>query len=104
MSVSYNVTYVRTYNIYYITLLLNYVCRNILKEGKYKGQTGDHFNYLPLEEKHKYVLQDPQLAMKLSKQDNYKILDMILAISKLCELNFCRQTKADHYENLDTKS
>ena len=87
----------------WINLSLNHVCRIILKEGKYKGQTGDNFNYMPLEEKRKYVLQDAELVMKLSKHDNFKILDMMLAISQLCELEFeyvCRTNPSSWWKHV----
>jgi hypothetical protein len=60
----------------------------LLGEGKYDSLTGDAFNYLTVEEKRKYVLQDAALVMKLSKHDNYKVLDLMFAVSELCELHF----------------
>jgi DNA polymerase, archaea type len=74
----------------YYNLSLNRVAKHILKEGKYKSLTGEAFNYLPIKEKRNYVLQDASLVMKLSKHDNYKVLDFMLAISELCEIDFER--------------
>lgn len=68
--------------------IVGHTAQMLLGEGKYESLTGDKFNYLSAEEKRKYVLQDVALVMKLSKYDSYKVLDLMLAISELCELRF----------------
>lgn len=90
----------------YYNLKLNQVSKFILKEGKYKSLTGDHFNYMPIDEKRKYVLQDAQLVMKLSKHDNYKVLDFMLAIAELCELDLeyvCRTNLTSWWKHVYNK-
>lgn len=78
----------------------------LLGEEKYKSLSGDSFNYLSTDEKRKYVLQDAALVMKLSKHDNYKVLDLMLAISELCELSFdyvCMTTIKKWWEKMYNK-
>jgi DNA polymerase elongation subunit (family B) len=90
----------------FYNLSLNQVSKFILKEGKYKGQTGDSFNYLSPEEKREYVLQDAELVMKLSKHDNYKVLDFMFAIAELCELDLeyvCRTNLTSWWKHVYNK-
>jgi Bifunctional DNA primase/polymerase, N-terminal len=84
------------FNNAYRTLKLDEVSQAVLGDnnidagGKYKGLTGKDIQSLPVEEQKKYVLKDAELVMKLSKHNNWEILNAMKSISELTGLDFER--------------
>ncbi len=73
----------------YRTLKLEDVTQAILGEGKYGcgAMSGANVHSLTVEEQKKYVLQDAQLVMDLSKANNGQIMGLMQAISELTGLS-----------------
>ena len=78
------------YNNRYKDLSLESVSQSILKEGKFENLKGSDILNVPKEKLMQYVTQDANLVMKLSKHNNYEILDLMNAISVITELPFDR--------------
>lgn len=78
------------YNRSYRTHKLDDVSKALLGPGKYKGLSGKDFLKLSTKERKKYSLRDSDLVMKLSKYNNYEVLDAMLAISEITGLDFER--------------
>jgi DNA polymerase I len=74
----------------YRDLSLDTVCRSILNEGKYENLNGVQIQKLSKEKQLEYVTQDSRLVMKLSQYDNFKILDLMNAISIITDVPFDR--------------
>jgi DNA polymerase elongation subunit (family B) len=74
----------------YRSLGLDAVCQAILGEGKYENLDGLQIQTLSKEQQLEYVAQDANLVMKLSKHDNYEILDLMNAISIITNISFDR--------------
>ena len=74
----------------YKDLSLNTVCKVILDEGKYENLDGHNIQSLSKEEQLEYVTQDARLVMKLSKWDDYKMFDLMNAISLIINVPFER--------------
>ena len=67
---------------------LDTVCKAILGEGKYRELDGVEIQKMTKEEQLKYVSQDAGLVMKLSQHDNFKLLDLMNAISQIISITF----------------
>ena len=78
------------YNNRYKELSLESVSQTILKEGKFEKLKGSDILYVPKEKLMQYVTQDANLVMKLSKHNNYEIIDLMDAISIITDLPFDR--------------
>ena len=78
------------YNNRYKDLSLDSVSQAILKEGKFENLQGSDVQRIPKERLLQYVTQDTNLVMKLSKHNNYEILDLMNAISMITNLSFDR--------------
>ena len=78
------------YNNRYKDLSLESVSQAILKEGKFENLKGSDILNIPIEKLMQYVTQDANLVMKLSKHNNYEILDLMNAISIITDLPFDR--------------
>ena len=78
------------YNNMYKDLNLYTVAQSILKESKFENLKGSDIQNIPKEKLMQYVTQDANLVMKLSKHNNYEILDLMNAISIITELPFDR--------------
>jgi DNA polymerase elongation subunit (family B) len=80
------------YNNKYKDQSLESVSQAILKEGKFGNLKGSDFqnNNKSKETILQYVSKDAILVMKLSQYNNYEILDLMNAISKITGLNFDR--------------
>ena len=78
------------YNNRYKDLSLESVSQAILKEGKFENLKGSDILNIPKEKLMQYVTQDANLVMKLSKHNNYEILDLMNAISIITDLPFDR--------------
>ena len=78
------------YNNRYKDLSLESVSQTILKEGKFENLKGSNILNVPKEKLMQYVTQDANLVMKLSKHNNYEILDLMNAISVITDLPFDR--------------
>jgi len=76
------------YQNHYKDLSLDTVCKAIFGEGKYENLDGVQIQKLTKEEQIEYVTQDTKLVMKLSQHDNFKILDLMNAISIITEVPF----------------
>lgn len=74
----------------YKSLGLDAVCKAIIGEGKYQDLDGSRIQKLSREEQLEYVAQDANLVMKLSKHNNYEILDLMNAISRITNIRFER--------------
>lgn len=74
----------------YKDLKLDTVTRAILDEGKFEQLDGLQIQNLPKEKQIEYVAQDANLVMKLSKHNNYEILDLMNAISIITNVPFDR--------------
>jgi DNA polymerase I len=74
----------------YKSLGLDAVCNAILGEGKYQKLDGIQIQKMSKEEQLEYVAQDANLLMKLSKHNNYEILDLMNAISIITDVPFDR--------------
>ena len=72
----------------YKDLGLNSVCKAVLGEGKYQNLDGLQIQKLSKEEQLQYVSQDAKLLMNLSKHNNFKILDLMNAISIVIGVTF----------------
>jgi DNA polymerase, archaea type len=72
----------------YRTHKLDDVSKALLEQGKYKGLSGDDFLKLSIKERKKYSVRDSELVMKLSKHNNFEVLDAMLAISEITGLDF----------------
>ena len=88
----YNKPLVKTmiYQNKYRDLKLDTVTRAILDEGKFEQLDGLQIQTLPKEKQIEYVAQDANLVMKLSKHNNYEILDLMNAISIITNVPFDR--------------
>jgi DNA polymerase elongation subunit (family B) len=78
------------YNNRYKDLSLDSVAQAILKEGKFEDLKGSDIFNITKEKLIQYVTQDANLVMKLSKHNNYEILDLMNAISVITALPFDR--------------
>ena len=78
------------YNNRYKDLSLESVAQAILREGKFENLKGSDILNVPKETLMQYVTQDSNLVMKLTKHNNYEILDLMNAISVITELSFDR--------------
>ena len=78
------------YNNRYKDLSLETVSQTILKEGKYENLKGSDIQNIPKDRLLEYVTQDANLVMKLSKHNNYEILDLMNAISLIADISFER--------------
>ena len=67
---------------------LDSVCRAIIEEGKYENLDGIKIQSLPLEKQLEYVTQDARLVMKLAQHDDFKILNIMNAISLTTGIQF----------------
>ncbi len=74
----------------YRDLSLDSVCKAILVEGKFENLDGSQIQQLSKEKQLEYVSQDARLVMKLSKHENYEILDLMNAISIITKVYFDR--------------
>lgn len=72
----------------YKDLSLDSVARAILNESKFENLDGLQIQKLSNEEQIEYVAQDANLVMKLSKYNNYEILDIMNAISIITGVPF----------------
>lgn len=72
----------------YKDLNLDSVARAILNEGKFQDLDGLQIQKLSEERQEAYVAQDSNLVMKLSKHNNYEILDLMNAISIITNVPF----------------
>ena len=78
------------YNNKYKDLSLESVSQAILKEGKFENLKGSDIQNISKEKLIQYVTQDVSLVMKLSKHNNYEILDLMNTISIITNLPFDR--------------
>lgn len=78
------------YNNRYRDLNVGSVCKALLGEGKLEELDGLQIQNLPTEKQVKYVAQDANLVMKLSKHNNYEILNLMNAISIITKVPFDR--------------
>ena len=78
------------YNNRYRDLNLASVSKALLDEGKLEELDGLQIQNLPTEKQVEYVAQDANLVMKLSKHNNYEILDLMNAISIITKVPFDR--------------
>ena len=78
------------YNNKYRDLNVGSVCKALLGEGKLEELDGLQIQNLPTEKQIEYVAQDANLVMKLSKHNNYEILDLMNAISIITKVPFDR--------------
>ena len=62
----------------------------ILNEGKFENLDGLQIQNLSKQKQIEYVAQDAKLVMKLSKHNNYEILDLMNAISIITNVPFDR--------------
>ena len=74
----------------YKDLSLDTVAQSILKEGKLENLKGSEILNISKDKLMKYVIQDVDLVMKLSKHNNYEILDLMNAISSITNIPFDR--------------
>ena len=74
----------------YKDLSLESVSQSILQEGKFENLKGSDIKDIAKEKLLQYVTQDAQLVMKLTKHNNYEILDLMNAISNITQLPFDR--------------
>jgi DNA polymerase, archaea type len=78
------------YNNRYRDLSLATISKALLNEGKLEELSGLQIQNLPKEKQVAYVAQDANLTMKLSKHNNYEILDLMNAISIITKVPFDR--------------
>jgi DNA polymerase elongation subunit (family B) len=78
------------YNNRYKDLSLESVSQAILKGGKFENLKGSDILKVSKEKLMQYVTQDANLIMKLSKHNNYEILDLMNAISLITDIPFDR--------------
>ena len=74
----------------YKSLGLDAVCKAIIGEGKYQDLDGLQIQKMSKEEQLHYVAQDANLVIKLSKHNDYEILDLMNAISIITDVRFDR--------------
>ncbi|HEY7081600.1 MAG TPA: DNA polymerase domain-containing protein, partial [Nitrososphaeraceae archaeon] len=74
----------------YRDLYLGSISKAILGESKLEELDGLQIQNLPIEKQVEYVAQDANLVMKLSKHNNYEILDLMNAISIITKVSFDR--------------
>jgi hypothetical protein len=74
----------------YKDLSLESVSKSILKEGKFENLKGARILNISKEQLIQYVTQDANLVMKLSKHNNYEILDLMNVISLITDIPFDR--------------
>ena len=72
----------------YKDLSLDSVSKAILGEGKYQEFDGVQIQKMTKQEQLEYVSQDARLVMKLSQHDDFKILDLMNAISLISKIPF----------------
>ena len=75
-------------NKYQNNLSLDNVARVIVGRGKYKGFSGKDFASISIEDKRKYALEDSQLVYDILAKNNFEILKLMSAISKLSKVPF----------------
>ena len=76
------------YNNRYKDLGLDSVCTAIIGEGKLENLDGLKIQSLPLQKQLEYVAQDARLVMKLAQHDDFKILNIMNAISITTGIEF----------------
>ena len=76
------------YNNRYKDLSLETVSQSILKEGKFESLKGSDILNVPKEKLMQYVTKDANLLIKLSKHNNYEILNLMNAISFITSIPF----------------
>jgi DNA polymerase, archaea type len=74
----------------YKDLNLDSVAKAILNEGKFENLDGLQIQNLSKQKQVEYVAHDAKLVMKLSKHNNYEILDLMNAISIITNVPFDR--------------
>ena len=74
----------------YKDLNLGSVAKAILNEGKFENLDGLQIQDLSKQKQIEYVAQDSKLVMKLSKHNNYEILNLMNAISIITNVPFDR--------------
>lgn len=74
----------------YKDLNLDSVAKAISNEGKFENLDGLQIQNLSKQKQIEYVAQDSKLVMKLSKHNNYEILDLMNAISIITNVPFDR--------------
>jgi DNA polymerase, archaea type len=74
----------------YKSLGLDAVCKAVIGEGKYQNLDGTQIQKMSKGEQLQYVVQDANLVMKLSKHNEYEILDLMNAISIITNVRFDR--------------
>ena len=79
--------YILYHNVYK-DLSLDSVSKAILGEGKYQEFDGLQIQKMTKQEELEYVSQDARLVMKLSQHDDFKILDLMNAISLISKIPF----------------
>lgn len=67
---------------------LDSVAKAILNESKFQNLDGQQIQNLSKESQKEYVAQDSRLVLKLSKHNNYEILDIMNAISVITNVPF----------------
>src|SRR5204863_4874863 len=72
----------------YKDLNLGSVSKAILNEDKFENLDGLQIQNLSKQKQVEYVAQDANLVMKLSKHNNYEILDLMNAISIITNVPF----------------
>jgi DNA polymerase elongation subunit (family B) len=72
----------------YKDLSLDAVSKAILGEGKYRNLDGIEIQKMTKQEQLEYVAQDARLVMKLSQHENFKLLDIMNAISCITHIAF----------------
>jgi DNA polymerase elongation subunit (family B) len=72
----------------YKDLNLDSVAKAILNEGKFENLNGLEIQTLSKQKQIEYVAKDSKLVMKLSKYNNYEILDLMNAISVITNVPF----------------
>jgi len=72
----------------YKDLNLDSVAKAILNEGKFENLDGLQIQTLSKQKQIEYVAQDSKLVMRLSKHNNYEILDLMNAISIITNVPF----------------
>ncbi len=78
------------YNNKYNDLSLESVSKAIINEGKYENLNWCDVQSIPKDKLLQYIIHDANLAIKLSKHNNYEILDLMNAISIITRLPFDR--------------
>lgn len=76
------------YNNRYKNLGLDSICKAIMGEGKVENLDGVKIQNLSKKEQLDYVAQDARLVMKLSAHDDFKIFNIMNAISRITGIEF----------------